>query len=139
MEDILCREFGVSSVENWYLLGMQPVQTSQYNIWQADDSDELSGLLYEQDQWKWCQENAYAPSVKQSESDDDFFQIEAARNLDPTHMWNVFSTAVSLFCFVLWICLSPHMTARGARLDITCKRQSRLRFKAGGVMTKLLC
>jgi len=48
VEGVLCHEFGVSSIENWYFVGLTPVQLSLYSKSRIDNSKKLSSLRSEQ-------------------------------------------------------------------------------------------
>jgi len=99
VEGVLCREFGLSTNgKNWYLEGLAPEEQEMYDEWAQID---------------WCNE-------KQSQSSfDKYLHVNAERDLDPTHRWNLASASVSLLCFVVWLTVSPHDNPNAEGLDLT--------------------
>ena len=114
MEGVLCKQFGISQISNWYFEGLSEGQIQDYEKWDA----ELLEMEHGRKQFDWCDETAVDAWRKY---EVEFIQMNKARDIVPTHALNMSSTAVSMCCMLIWLCLSPHQKQQIAEsLDLTC-------------------
>jgi hypothetical protein len=121
VEAVLCHHFGKSAEGNWHREGTTATQTTQLQQQQQDFGalPVLQSALEESD---WCERSSEAWPNENYEYELEWY-TNRAKDLQPTHHWNMASTAFSLCCFFIWLCFSPHQGrgAKAAILDQTCR------------------
>ena len=117
VEDALCRQFGTSPEGNWYREGL----TSEHQLepWATDIADRLPELRYKWEQYNYCNSPSSTWTHGKYSLEDEWFNNKA-KDLYPTHPWNVAAAAVSCCCLMVWILLSPHRGKSAKRLDQRC-------------------
>jgi hypothetical protein len=118
VEAVLCHYFGKSKAGNWHREAPSADQTIQFQEWEQ----ELKALpalqvMIEDD---WCARSSESWPNEEYKHELEWF-TNKAKDLHPTHHWNVASTAVSLCCFLIWLCFSPHRGPGAEILDQTCE------------------
>ena len=120
----MCRRFGNSVEGNWYREGLTDEERIEYVAWKKALLDELLELQFEFEQAEWCA--AVRPGDWTVVDGKEEYKLEGewyanrARDLDPTHHWNIASVGTSLFCLLVWVVLSPHRAPGAERLDLSC-------------------
>jgi hypothetical protein len=118
VEEALCRRFGTSPEGNWYREGLTSEHHfEQWATWQRDIADRLPQLQYKWDQYNYCDSPSSTWIHGKYTLEDEWFNNKA-KDLYPTHPWNVAAAAVSFFCLMVWILLSPHRGESAKRLDV---------------------
>ena len=118
VDAVLCHHFGKSTDGNWYRERPTDDQMVQFREWKDEFKtlDVLDSAVKESD---WCEGISESWPNENYENELEWF-TNKAKDLLPTHQWNVASTAVSLCCFFIWLCFSPHQGPGAEMLDRTC-------------------
>ena len=127
VEDALCRQFGTSPEGNWYREGLTSEHQLQLEQWATDIADRLPELQSKWEQYDYCNSPSSTWTNGKYALEDEWFDSKA-KDLYPTHPWNVAAAAVGFCCLMVWILLSPHRGENAKRLDQTCTCRDNLLF-----------
>jgi hypothetical protein len=115
VEDALCRGFGRSSEGNWYREGLTTDQKELLRTWEGK-IEALPALKDAWEQYTYCQRPSLDWTNGNYVGEEEWFSNKA-KDLEPTHHWNVAATAVSFCGLLVWILLSPHRGNGAEQLD----------------------